>query len=70
MTNFNLPCPSHKEGDMAGQVLLSVLTCPKRRTKFVANDWFHMFKGCQNYYDDLWVNHTRFVVSCAAHKKR
>ena len=55
---------------MAGQVLLSVLTCPKRRTKFVANDWFHMFKGCQNYYDDLWVNHTRFVVSCAAHKKR
>ena len=34
------------------RVLLTVLTCPKRRTKFVAYDWFHMFKGYD--YDDLY----------------
>ena len=64
-----MPCPAHKEGDVAGQVLLSVLNCPKQRTKFVEDDWFLMFKCCQNHSDDLWVNHTRFVVSSAAHKK-
>jgi hypothetical protein len=53
MTNFDLPCPAHEEGDVAGQVLLSVLNCPKQRTKFVADDRFHMFKGCQNNSDDL-----------------
>jgi hypothetical protein len=28
-----------------------------------------MFKGCENNYDDLWVNHICFVASSVAHKK-